>query len=186
MLTINDSATVAAVTAAFDAYEAALLANNVTALQTFFWSDPRAVRFGATEQLYGFDAIAEFRRHRVVNFRHRRPLRLSITTFDTIAASVMYEYVSDIGGRERHGRQSQWWICCDGTWKIASAHISLAPQPPDTRAQLEAGLAAVGLAPDSAWLPGIERNFATTASLAAALLAFPLPETTEPAPVFRP
>lgn len=185
MLTVNDPATVAAVTAAFEAYEAALVANDVAALQAFFWQDERAVRFGATEQLYGHAAIAAFRQNRVVNFRHRRPLRCVVTTFGAEVATVMLEYVSDIDGRERHGRQSQTWMLGPDGWRIASAHISLIPATATADA-LEAGLSLAGLRPDPAWVPGIRRHFETTTALVAPLMDFALPETTEPAPVFQP
>ena len=187
MITINDPQTVAAVTSVFEAYETALLANDVSALQGFFWRDPAAVRFGVTEQLYGYDEIAAFRRDRVVNFRHRRPRRLTVSTFGTEFASVMFEYDSDIGGRERHGRQSQVWASIEGTWKIVSAHISLArDDDPSQPGYVAAALAALNLKPDSSLQPAIEKQFATTAALAAPLMAFELPAETEPASVFRP
>ena len=55
---INDPATHAEVQAAFDQYEAALMANDVAALDALFWNSPFTIRFGPGENLYGFEAIA--------------------------------------------------------------------------------------------------------------------------------
>ena len=54
----------AEIRAAFDAYEAALVGNDVAALTGFFWEDPRAVRMMTEGGLYGFEAISAFRRGR--------------------------------------------------------------------------------------------------------------------------
>lgn len=183
MLSINDPEIVAEVASAFDAYEAALLANDVATLQGFFWDSPLAARFGVAEQLYGFADIAAFRQSRVLNFSRRDPLRLEICAFGRDVASAMYEYTADIDGRDVHGRQSQTWIRVGGAWRIAAAHVSHAPSAPSF---LDAALRKQGLKPEAAWRDRIAANFAATAALAAPLLAFELPETTEPAPVFAP
>ena len=44
---------VAEVRAAFDRYEKALVTNDVTTLDELFRDDPRTIRYGATEILYG-------------------------------------------------------------------------------------------------------------------------------------
>ena len=41
--------------ACFEAYEQALLANDVDAMDTWFWDDPAVVRFGIAECQYGPD-----------------------------------------------------------------------------------------------------------------------------------
>ncbi len=58
---VDDAATLAELQARFEAYERALGENDVEVLDGFFWESPAAVRFGATESLYGFAAIAAFR-----------------------------------------------------------------------------------------------------------------------------
>ena len=45
----------------FDAYEKALVNNDVAALNEMFRDDPRTVRYGATENLYGYSEIKSFR-----------------------------------------------------------------------------------------------------------------------------
>ncbi len=52
---------VAEVRDAFDRYEKALVGNDVTALNAFFRDDPRTIRYGGGENLYGYDEIKAFR-----------------------------------------------------------------------------------------------------------------------------
>src|SRR6186713_152546 len=52
---------VAEVRAAFDQYEIALVSNDVATLDRLFRDDPRTIRYGATEILYGYAEIASFR-----------------------------------------------------------------------------------------------------------------------------
>ena len=52
---------VAEVTAAFNRYEKALVTNDVAVLDETFRVDPRTIRYGGTEILYGHDEIAAFR-----------------------------------------------------------------------------------------------------------------------------
>ena len=61
MLPVNDPAVLAEVEAAFARYEAALVGNDVAALDALFWPDGRTIRYGGGENLYGFAAIAAFR-----------------------------------------------------------------------------------------------------------------------------
>ena len=58
---VNDPAVLAEVIALVDAYEAALMTNDVAALDGAFWASPHTVRLGVAENLWGFDEIAAFR-----------------------------------------------------------------------------------------------------------------------------
>jgi len=58
MTTVNDPDVLAEVTAAVDAYETALMANDVEALDGFLRHAPETVRYGVAENLYGYEAIA--------------------------------------------------------------------------------------------------------------------------------
>ena len=49
------------VTAAFKRYEEALVSNDVATLNELFRDDPRTLRYGIGENLYGYDAIKGFR-----------------------------------------------------------------------------------------------------------------------------
>jgi hypothetical protein len=185
-LSVNDPIVVETVRKAFETYENALISNDVQTLQSFFWESPEAVRFGASEQLYGYEEIAEFRAGRVVNFTRRTPLKLVISTFGNSFASVMFEYTADINGRDRRGRQSQTWVQFEGIWKIISAHVSLVVNQREISDFVASGLAGLELKPRDEWLLEIHSNFAVTAKLAEQLMAFPLSHDTEPAPVYRP
>lgn len=183
---INNPGAVKAVEKAFEAYERALVRNDVPALQAFFWESPESVRFGAGEELYGYDEISAFRAGRVVNFTKRTPAKLAITTFGESYASVMFEYVADVNGVDRRGRQSQTWVHIDGNWKIVSAHVSLSVHGDVSSAYVPSALKLCGLKPDPKWLARIHANFSVTTELADKLMAYPLPHDVEPAPVFEP
>src|ERR1700721_2521781 len=52
---------VAEVTAEFERYEKALGSNDVDTLDAIFRNDPRTIRYGGGENLYGYAEIAAFR-----------------------------------------------------------------------------------------------------------------------------
>lgn len=109
------------VEAAFLAYERALNENDVDVLNDCFWDDPRVLRFGVTENLYGHPAITDFRRGR----RAPPPRRLGrtlITAFGTDCAGTAAEFF--FPGDDRVGRQTQLWIRTEAGWRIAAAHVS--------------------------------------------------------------
>ena len=64
---------VAEVRAAFERYEAALTGNDVRALDELFWNSEFTLRYGATENLYGYAAIAAFRAARLGRATSRAP-----------------------------------------------------------------------------------------------------------------
>ncbi|MFA5122934.1 oxalurate catabolism protein HpxZ [Zavarzinia sp.] len=109
--------------AAFEAYERALLANDTAALGAFFWSDPRVLRFGPTENLYGPEAIASYRAARDVSDLARRLENTRITTFGPDLGVANTEYVRLKSGKR--GRQTQVWARLPEGWRIVSAHVSL-------------------------------------------------------------
>ena len=71
---------VAEVREAFDAYESALVGNDVAALNAFFRDDARTIRYGAGEILYGYDEIKAFRAARSPVALGRTISRTVITT----------------------------------------------------------------------------------------------------------
>ncbi len=121
---INDPATHAEVTAQFEAYEKALVTNDVAALDAFFWASPHAIRYGATENLYGAEEIAAFRAARPSAGLSRTLSRTVITTFgsDYATASTLYDRPSFPG---RIGRQMQTWARLPEGWRIVAAHVSM-------------------------------------------------------------
>jgi hypothetical protein len=62
----------------------------------------------------------------------------------------------------------------------------LADRPFDAEAYVDAAAALIGLPLDPAHRPGVVLNVLRIAEMAALVMAFPMPEETEPAPVFRP
>ena len=122
---INDAAVVAEVTAAFMAYETALNDNDVPALTTWFWKSPLTIRFGLAENLYGHQAIAEFRRARPNVDIRRTIARTVITTYGSDFATANTEFTKRDSGRR--GRQSQTWMRTEEGWRVVSAHVSFFP-----------------------------------------------------------
>jgi hypothetical protein len=119
---VNDPDVVAAVSAAFARYEAALLANDVATLIEFFRDAPETVRYGFDDTQYGNDEVAEFRRAQDVAAPPRSLRRTVITTFGTDFAVVDTEFVPD--GSTAVGRQSQTWVLTPVGWRVVSAHVS--------------------------------------------------------------
>ncbi|CAB3867573.1 oxalurate catabolism protein HpxZ [Achromobacter ruhlandii] len=120
---INLPAVVAEVTVAFARYEAALVNNQVDVLDELFWESPHTLRYGAGENLYGYDAIRAFRAGRSPQGLARRVLRTAITTYGHDFATTNIEFQRD--GSDRIGRQSQTWMRTPQGWRVVSAHVSL-------------------------------------------------------------
>lgn len=119
---VNLPEVVAEVTAAFERYEAALVANDVPVLDDSFWNDPRVIRFALHDNGYGFEAIQRARRARDGVDLARRLSRTVVTTFGRDAATASTEFERAESGRR--GRQSQTWIRTPAGWKVVSAHVS--------------------------------------------------------------
>jgi hypothetical protein len=121
-MTINDPATLAEAKAAFYRYEAALMANDLDALDALFWQSPHVVRYGPGQNLHGIEQIQAFRVGRVGGSPPRSLMNTVITTFGTDFATANTEFQRE--GAARPGRQSQTWAKIDGVWKVVSAHVS--------------------------------------------------------------
>jgi hypothetical protein len=121
---VDDPATLAEMKAVFAAYETALVTNDVAALDGFFWDDSRALRYGAGENLYGYDAIAAFRAARPSAGLARDLERTVIVTFgrDFATASTLFRRP---GAPGRVGRQTQSWARLPEGWRIVAAHVSV-------------------------------------------------------------
>ncbi|PZQ12898.1 MAG: oxalurate catabolism protein HpxZ [Ancylobacter novellus] len=115
---------VAEVRDAFAAYEAALVGNDVATLEALFRDDPRTIRYGATENLYGMEEIRAFRRARSPAGLARSLERTAITAYGRDLAVANTLFRRD-GAPGRIGRQSQTWVRFDDGWKIVAAHVSV-------------------------------------------------------------
>jgi hypothetical protein len=130
-MNVNDPMVLAEITARVDAYEAALMSNDVDALDSAFWNSPHTVRLGVAENLWSFAEIAAFRLGRTGGSPPRTRLRTEITTFGSDFAVANIEFRRDDTGRI--GRQSQTWIRTADGWKVASAHVSIMQGGADQR-----------------------------------------------------
>jgi hypothetical protein len=119
---------VAEVRAAFGRYEEALVANDVAMLDAMFRDDPRTIRYGGGENLYGYGEIAAFRAARSPAGLMRRLSKTVITTYgrDCAVASTLFHRGSAPG---KVGRQMQTWVRIDGRWQVVAAHVSLIDAP---------------------------------------------------------
>jgi len=119
---------VAEVTAAFEAYEKALVTNDVDALNAMFRNDPRTIRYGAGENLYGHAEITAFRTGRSPVGLGRTRSKTVITTFgsDYAVASTLFERPSAAG---KIGRQQQTWVRFPEGWQVVVAHVSVIETP---------------------------------------------------------
>jgi ketosteroid isomerase-like protein len=111
---------IAEVTAAFEAYERALVANDVDAILSFFAD--RAVRFGIGDQQVGIEEQARWR-------LAQGPLPAGRRLKDTIIASygagtAIVTTLFGYPGGDVLGRQSQTWVRLPGGWRIVTAHVS--------------------------------------------------------------
>lgn len=120
---INLPDVLAEVTAQSDRYEAALVANDVDVLDALFWNSPHTLRYGATENLYGYDAIRAFRAARPSQGLARTVPRRVITTYGRDFATVNLEF--ERAASARPGRQSQTWLRTPDGWRVVAAHVSL-------------------------------------------------------------
>lgn len=120
---INLPDVVAEVSAQFARYEHALVNNEVEVLDELFWNSPHTLRYGATENLYGYEAIREFRAQRPAQGLARDVLRTVITTYGRDFATANIEFRRE--GSPRIGRQSQTWMRTPQGWRVVAAHVSL-------------------------------------------------------------
>ena len=118
----------AEVTEQFARYEKALVSNDVAVLDELFRNDPRSLRYGVGENLYGHDAITAFRAARSPIGLERRTDRTVITTYgrDTAVASTLF-YRDSLPSRV--GRQMQTWVRFPEGWRIVAAHVSIIDEP---------------------------------------------------------
>lgn len=118
---INLPDVLAEVTAVFEQYEKALVTNDVAMLDQLFWQSPHTIRYGATENLYGYEAIAQFRAGRSATGLDRTLQNTVITTYGRDFATANTEFIRP----NKHGRQSQTWMRTAKGWKVVAAHVSL-------------------------------------------------------------
>jgi ketosteroid isomerase-like protein len=115
---------IAEVTAAFEAYERALVTDDVPAMLGFFAAD--AIRYGIADQQ---DGLEEQKRWRLAQPPLPPGRRLKDTAVrlygpDTVIVTTLFGYP----GSDVLGRQSQTWVRLPEGWRIVHAHVS-EPRP---------------------------------------------------------
>ena len=115
---------VAEVQGAFDRYEHALVSNDVETLDALFRNDPRTVRFGGTENLFGYEQIKAFRAARSPAGLARSLANTVVTTYgrDFAIASTLFHRATMPG---KVGRQMQAWVRFPDGWFVVAAHVSV-------------------------------------------------------------
>ncbi len=119
---INDPKVISEVTVAFEAYEAALMGDDLEAMANLFRHAPETVRYGVGECLYGYEEIAAFRKGRGGS-PQREPGRVAISSYGDSMATANAEFSRE--DSPARGRQSQVWVKFPDGWKVVSAHVSL-------------------------------------------------------------
>jgi hypothetical protein len=115
---------VAEVRREFERYERALMSNDVALLDALFRDDPRTVRYGGGENLYGYEEIKAFRSARSPAGLARTLSKTVITTYgrDVATASTLFHRASAPG---KVGRQMQTWVRFPEGWRVVAAHVSM-------------------------------------------------------------
>jgi hypothetical protein len=100
------------------------MANDVATLNSLFRDDPRTIRYGGGENLYGHAAISSFRAARSPLGLARTLSKTAITTYgrDAAVASTLFHRAASPG---KVGRQMQTWVRFADGWRIVAAHVSM-------------------------------------------------------------
>ena len=119
---------IAEVKTEFERYEQALVSNDVVALNKLFHNDPRTIRYGGSENLYGYSEIAAFRAARSPLGLARALSRTVISSYgrDCAVASTLYHRANAPG---KVGRQMQTWVRFTEGWRVVAAHVSMIDEP---------------------------------------------------------
>jgi hypothetical protein len=105
---------------AFEAYEQALIDNDVDAILSFF--APDAVRFGVNDHQFGIEEQARWRRAQggLPPGRFRKDTKIQMYGRTTAVVTTLFGYP----GSDVLGRQSQTWFLFPEGWRIVTAHVS--------------------------------------------------------------
>ncbi|WIB75971.1 DUF3225 domain-containing protein [Curtobacterium sp. MCPF17_002] len=114
--------------AALDAYEAALMANDLDTLDDAFVRSPDTMRGDDRGLLVGHDAISAFRGARG-GVPARRRTRVEVRPLTDDLALVVSVSAFAAGG---NGLQTQLWRRTDDTWRIEAAQVTGRPKAFDT------------------------------------------------------
>jgi ketosteroid isomerase-like protein len=110
------------VLACFTAYERALSAGDLAAMDAWFADDPRTVRFGIADEQRGAEEVRRWRgtAPRVPAGRRLSKTRVDLWSEDLAVVTTLFRYPSSVSV----GRQTQTWLRTDAGWRIIHAHVS--------------------------------------------------------------
>jgi hypothetical protein len=119
---------VAEVKAAYDRYNNAINSGTIAVLNDTFWNDPRTIRYGQAENLYGYKEIEGFRANARPLDPPRTLSKTVITTYgrDFAVASTLTHRANQPG---RMGRQMQTWVRFPDGWHVVAAQVSTIDEP---------------------------------------------------------
>jgi hypothetical protein len=124
---INDPAVVREIEEAFAAYDRALGANDVAALNGFFHDSPTTIRYGIAENLYGYAEIQSYRAAVTAPSGPPKRERTVISAYGRDFATV-----STLSRPRQPGRiirTMQTWVRFPSGWRIVAAHVSMIDEP---------------------------------------------------------
>jgi len=100
----------------------------VATLNATFRDDPRTIRYGGTESLYGYQEIEAFRAARSPVGLARTRSKTVITSYgrDFAVASTLFHRPTMSG---KVGRQMQTWVRFPEGWRVVAAHVSVIAEP---------------------------------------------------------
>lgn len=119
---VNDPTVIEEVRAAFHDYERDLVANDVAALDAWFWDGEGVVRFAFGEIQVGAAEVAGARRAVARQTGPRAIEALHITALGEDVAAVFAAF--RLAENDRIVHQSQTWARFDGRWRVVAAHVS--------------------------------------------------------------
>jgi Protein of unknown function (DUF3225) len=122
---LNHHEVVQEVTREFLIYESALMANDVDALNAFFWDHPAVTRYGIADKQLGHAALVAYRETVPPPAFTRSLQDVRITAFGPDMAVAMCEFKRS--DTDLHGFQTQTWVRMPVGWRIVSAHVSMVP-----------------------------------------------------------
>jgi ketosteroid isomerase-like protein len=108
-----------------EAYEAALLRNDVQAMNEAFWTSPNVLRFGIEDMQVGSDEVVLWRQRATPVSAQRRLLTKTVLAIAPGVVAVDLTFRD--GDRPMIGRQSQIWARQPEGWRIVRAHVSVIP-----------------------------------------------------------
>ena len=115
----------AAVTRLSDEYEAALVRNDLAAMNDVFWHSDDVLRFGIADMQSGYDEVVAWRAAAIPVPSTRTIIERRVLELAPRVVAVDLTFRN--GDEPMIGRQSQTWVERSDGWRIVRAHVSVIP-----------------------------------------------------------